>query len=113
VTVNYRLNWSRKNGQVLPGSLKGKEKAVEEPEKWDMAKGYKNLKDDDADDKESQAKKEKLCLARVVGHVTGYEPCMELHGSWAEFTVNMIEDWMCLYEVAINGDRHPGIHGVP
>jgi hypothetical protein len=32
------------------GSSKGKGKAVEEPEKWDMAKGYENLEDDDTND---------------------------------------------------------------
>jgi hypothetical protein len=66
------------------GSSKDKGKAVEEPEKWDMAKGYKNLKDDDTNDEEDRARKEKLRLARVVDHIArkgakdppnlGYEP---------------------------------------
>ena len=98
------------------GSSKGKGKAVEEPEKWDMAKGYENLEDDDSEDEEDRARKEKLRLARVADRVArkgakdppslGYGPCAELHGSWAEFTVETIEDWTRLYTAAMDGDRY-------
>ena len=84
------------------GSSKGKGKAIEEPEKWDMAKGYENLKDDPSKDEEDQARKEKLRLVRIANRAAcksvkdplslGYEPCTKLHGSWAGFTVNSIED---------------------
>jgi hypothetical protein len=40
------------------GSSKGKGKAVKEPEKWDMAKGYKNLKDNKSNDEDNRVKKE-------------------------------------------------------
>jgi hypothetical protein len=77
-----------------------------------MAKGYKNLEDDDTNDEEEWARKEKRGLARVADHITrkgakdppnpGYEPCAELHGSWAEFTVDMVEDWTNLYNAAMD-----------
>lgn len=97
------------------GSSKGKGKAVEEPEKWDMAKGYENLEDDPSEDEEDQARKEKLRLVRIANRAArkgakdppslGYEPCAELHGSWAGFTVNSVEDWTRIYEVAMAHDR--------
>ena len=97
------------------GSSKGKGKAVEEPEKWDMAKGYENLEDDPSKDEEDQARKEKLRLVRIANRAArkgakdppslGYEPCAELHGSWAGFTVNSVEDWTRIYEAAMAHDR--------
>jgi len=96
------------------GSSKGKGKAVEEPEKWDMAKGYEELEDDPSEDEETQARKEKLRQVKVAGRTAckgaidppslGYEPCAELHGSWAGFTVNTIGDWTRLYNAAMKGD---------
>jgi hypothetical protein len=98
------------------GSSKGKGKAVEEPEKWDMVKGYENLNDNESDDEENWVRKERLRLARVAGCVThksikdplslGYEPHTELHGSWVGYNINMVEDWMCLYDAAMAGNRH-------